>query len=131
MSAIVAIVSAVKHFRLYLQGKFTIRTDHKGLTWLYSQKNFPNRLMYIQQYNFTVEYIPGTDAKMATADFLSRQGHNVNVQGVQITCSCDIADGTPELASIFGADEFRIYQLEDTALYDVRLAIQNGSKTIS
>jgi hypothetical protein len=37
----------------------------------------------------------------------------------------------PQLASIFGADEFRLYQLEDTALYDVRLAIQNGSKTIS
>ena len=84
--------------------------------------------MYLQQYNFTVEYIPGTDAKMATADFLSRQGHNVSVQGVQITGSCDIADGTPQLASIFGADEFCLYQLEDTALYDVRLAIQNGSK---
>ncbi len=68
---------------------------------------------------------------MATADFLSRQGHNVSVQGVQITGSCDIADGTPQLASIFRADEFRLYQLEDTAVYDVRLAIQNGSKTIS
>ncbi len=49
---LLAIVSAVKHFRLYLQGKFTIRTDHKGLTWLYSQKNFTNRrlaswLMYL------------------------------------------------------------------------------------
>jgi hypothetical protein len=68
--------------------------------------------------NFTVEYILGTDAKIASADLLSRQGHDVSVQGVQISDGCDIAEGTPQLTSILGADEFRIYQLEDKARCD-------------
>lgn len=104
-----AIVSAVKHFRLYLQGKFLVRMDHKGLTWLYSQKNITNRrlaswLMYIQQYDFDVQYIPGTDVKMQTANLLNRQGHEARVQRLQ--SNKNEGEGTPQITSIFGDDEF-------------------------
>ena len=82
--------------------------------------------MYIQQYDFDVEYILGNDAKMATADLLSRQGHEARVQGLQSNDEHNGGKGTPQITSIFGADEFCLYQLEDQALYDVRRALQNG-----
>ena len=67
--------------------------------------------MYIQQYDFDVQYIPATDPKMATADLLSRQGHEARVQGL-LSNEDHNGEGTPQITTIFGADEFCLYQLE-------------------
>ena len=71
-----AVVVSVKHFNQYLYGKkFTIRTDHQCLKYLKNCGDSPNaRLqrwcLFMQNYNYHVEYIRGKDN--IEADYLSR-----------------------------------------------------------
>lgn len=72
---LLAIVWAVKYFRPYLFGKkFTIRTDHKPLLYLFSMKDPSSRLtkfrLSLEQYDFDVEYVKGKEN--VAADALSR-----------------------------------------------------------
>ena len=70
-----AIVLAVKHFRVYLYGlKFVIATDHQALKWLTTMKEPQPRLarwiIELSEYNYHVEYKPGKHN--GNADALSR-----------------------------------------------------------
>lgn len=72
---LLAIVWAVKHFRPYLYGrKFKICTDHRPLVYLFGMKDPSSRLtkyrLYLEEYDFEVEYVPGRNN--AAADALSR-----------------------------------------------------------
>ena len=72
---LLAIVWAVKHFRPYLFGrKFTLVTDHRPLTWLFSIKDPGSRLarwrLKLEEYDYKIEYKPGKINK--NADALSR-----------------------------------------------------------
>ncbi|KAJ1173097.1 hypothetical protein NDU88_004938, partial [Pleurodeles waltl] len=69
---------AIKHFKFYLWGlPFVVRTDHKPLIQIFSSKKNEDLSPRIKRwveglldYNFQVEYIPGT--RNCVADFLSR-----------------------------------------------------------
>jgi len=70
-----AIVWACRHFRPYLLGRtFTIVTDHKPLTWMFSVKDPSSRLLrwrlLLEEFNYTIEYKAGK--KNVNADALSR-----------------------------------------------------------
>lgn len=70
-----AIVWAFQTFRFFLYGKQTkVFTDHRALEFLMSTKLTHERLrrwaLLLQEYNFTVVYIPG--AQYIVADTLSR-----------------------------------------------------------
>lgn len=70
-----AIHWAVNHFRPYIYGrKFTIRTDHRPLIYLFSLKNPSSKLTRmrwdLEEYNFEVEYIKGKSNVLS--DALSR-----------------------------------------------------------
>lgn len=72
---LIAIHFAVNHFRPYLYGtNFTVRSDHRPLIFLYKLKNPSSKLTRIrldlEEYNFTVEYVKGT--QNVVADALSR-----------------------------------------------------------
>lgn len=72
---LLAIVWAVKHFRPYLFGrKFTLITDHRPLTWLFSIKDPGSRLarwrLKLEEYNYKIIHKPGKINK--NADALSR-----------------------------------------------------------
>lgn len=72
---LLAIVWAIKYFRPYLYGrKFKILTDHKPLIYLFNLRDPSSRLLKfrlaLEEYDFTVEYVKGTDN--AAADALSR-----------------------------------------------------------
>eukprot|EP01129_Flabellula_baltica_P006938 TRINITY_DN2653_c0_g1_i5.p1 TRINITY_DN2653_c0_g1~~TRINITY_DN2653_c0_g1_i5.p1 ORF type:complete len:1752 (+),score=245.22 TRINITY_DN2653_c0_g1_i5:186-5441(+) len=72
---LLAIIEAVRRYRVYLLGKrFTLLTDHKTLTWMLSQSleksKYGRQLMELQQYEFDVHHIRGTDN--IVADALSR-----------------------------------------------------------
>jgi hypothetical protein len=70
-----AIVWACRHFRPYLLGRtFTIVTDHKPLTWMFSVKDPSSRLLrwrlLLEEFDYTIEYKAGS--KNVNADALSR-----------------------------------------------------------
>ncbi|KAF9760761.1 Retrovirus-related Pol polyprotein from transposon 17.6 [Nosema granulosis] len=63
---LLAVVKGVEHYRHYLLGKeFTLKTDHKSLTYLWETKNPTSRLlrwaMKLQEFKFKIEYIKGED----------------------------------------------------------------------
>jgi len=70
-----AIVWACKHYRPYLIGRtFTIVTDHKPLTWMFSVKDPSSRLLrwrlLLEEFDYTIQYKAGK--KNVNADALSR-----------------------------------------------------------
>ncbi|CAI5476226.1 unnamed protein product [Closterium sp. Yama58-4] len=70
-----AVVWAVKHFRVYLQGrKFTLVTDHQPLLWLMQTPDLTGRnarwAMKLQEYDFEIRHRPGKT--MQHVDGLSR-----------------------------------------------------------
>ncbi len=81
-----AIVEAVKHFRVYLSNKFAIHTDSKALLQLEQYKEGNPRLMRwalsLQPFNFTIEHRPGTDN--GNADGLSRQFEEAHIEPQEV-----------------------------------------------
>lgn len=72
---LLAIHFTVTYLRPYLYGtKFTVRSDHRPLIYLYNMKNPASKLTRIrldlEEYDFVIEYIKGIDN--VTADALSR-----------------------------------------------------------
>ena len=70
-----AVLSGIQHFSPYLANKkFLLRTDHSALQFLKNIKNPSGRLarwaIYLSQYSFDVEYVPGKT--LGNADALSR-----------------------------------------------------------
>ena len=74
-----AVVWAIKHFRVYLEGrKFILQTDHSALRWILSLKDPTNRLARwlacIQQYDFEVVHVKGKNN--VVPDALSRRHYS-------------------------------------------------------
>ena len=72
---LLALVETLKRFRGILHGtRFTVRTDHKALTYLMKQKDLSprqhRRLDVLNEFDFEIEYIPGETNIFA--DALSR-----------------------------------------------------------
>lgn len=72
---LLAVHFAITSLRPYIYGrKFTVRTDHKPLIYLYSLKNPSSKLTRIrldlEEYDFSIEHIPGKTN--VVADALSR-----------------------------------------------------------
>ena len=68
---LLAMVHFVKSFRHYLYGcHFTLRTDHSALQWLRTFKEpggqIARWLQVLEEYDFTVEHLPGTGIRMLT-----------------------------------------------------------------
>ena len=77
-----AIVLAVRHFRVYLYGKqFVIYTDHRPLKWMLTMKEpsalISRWLIELSEYSYTVEYKAGSQNNVA--DGLSRIPDALNV----------------------------------------------------
>jgi len=71
-----AIQWAISHFLSHIYGKyFTIKTDHRPLTYLLSMVNPSSKLtrmrLELEEYDFTAEYLKGKDNFVA--DALSRR----------------------------------------------------------
>jgi hypothetical protein len=72
---LLSIVWGCKHFRQYLYGrKFTIVTDHRPLTWIFSVKDPSSRLLRwrlkLEEYEYEIVYKKGSNN--TKADALSR-----------------------------------------------------------
>lgn len=107
---LLAIIHCLKVFRCYLEGqKVLIRTDHKSLEHLKTQKNLSRRLVrwmeYMAQFDVTIEYKKGH--LNVVADELSREICELNytlqeekeekiLEGIIIYLSKNSVDGVPE-----------------------------------
>jgi len=87
-----AIHWAINHFKPYIYGRhFTVKTDHRPLTYLFSMVNPSSKLtrmrLDLEEYEFTVEYLKGKDNYVA--DALSRitidQLKNISKQVLKVT----------------------------------------------
>ncbi|KAF9752811.1 Transposon Ty3-G Gag-Pol polyprotein, partial [Nosema granulosis] len=63
---LLGLVKGIENYRHYLLGRpFTLRTDHRALTYLWETKNPVGRLLRwslkLSEYDFRVEYIKGDD----------------------------------------------------------------------
>ena len=93
-----AVICALEHFRVYLLGrKFTLRTDHRALAWLFSKEpkasaRISGWLATLMEYPIVIEYVKGTENTIA--DALSR------LDSCAISCEVpsDIARGVPSFA---------------------------------
>ena len=70
-----AVIWALRRYSHYLEdGKFTLRTDNRALTWLDKTKDGRGKLhrwaMYLRSYNFDIEHVAGKDNELP--DALSR-----------------------------------------------------------
>lgn len=94
---LLALVKTIEHFRYYLLGrKFTLRTDHRALAYLWESKNPNSRLLrwslMMQEYSFTPVYIRG---KTNIADVLSRPVEP-KINQISVNKGGDIDDGNKE-----------------------------------
>ncbi|CAB4015926.1 Hypothetical predicted protein [Paramuricea clavata] len=84
---LLAIVLAVKKFRVYLAGKrFDLITDHRALSWINESLDLNDVggrrgrwLEFLQQYPFDPIHRAGKSPELAMADYLSRVGHGEQV----------------------------------------------------
>ena len=82
---LLAIVLAVKKFRVYLAGqRFDLITDHRALTWINESLN-ERWLEFLQQYPFNPIHRAGKSPELAMADYLSRVGHGEHVATLCMT----------------------------------------------
>jgi hypothetical protein len=106
---LLSIVWSCKYFRQYLLGrKFTIVTDHRPLTWIFSVKDPSSRLLRwrlrLEEFDYEVKYKKGSSN--TNADALSR---------IYLTEDCaDGRDSKPELTKEEKLALFR--EMHDTPL---------------
>ena len=93
-----AVICALEHFRVYLLGrKFTLRTDHRALAWLFSKEpkasaRISGWLATLMEYPIVIEYVKGTENTIA--DALSR----LDSSAIDCEVPSDLAKGVPSFA---------------------------------
>ena len=106
---LLAIVLAVKKFRVYLAGKrfesFDLITDHRALSWINESLDLNDVggrrgrwLEFLQQYPFDPIHRTGKSPELAMADYLSRVGHG---EQVATLCMATSAVGQAESDSAY------------------------------
>ena len=89
---LLAVVLAVKKFRVYLAGKrFDLITDHRALAWINESLDLHDVqgrrgrwLEFLQQYPFNPVHRAGKSPELAMADYLSRVGHGEQVASLRL-----------------------------------------------
>jgi ribonuclease HI len=82
-----AIIHALRKWRHYLMGKrFELRTDHKGLKYLFDQSTLNDRkitwLEFLCEYDFDIKHIKGKENKVV--DALRRKVHELHATAISM-----------------------------------------------
>lgn len=119
-----AIVWACNKFRGYIEGaEVRLLTDHQPLKWLLSLKSPTGRLarwgLQLQQFNFSVEYLPGK--ANAVADMLSRPPCEEDEHSDPENCICSFYVDMPRKSPC----EIREEQMKDPYLSDIVTSLES------
>ena len=130
---LLAIVLAVKKFRVYLSKQFTLITDHQALKWLKSlnPENETGRrgrwMDLLQQFDMKIISKKGRSPEMRIADFLSR----VNMKGScqeedsQGVVLATIDNDNCRKSTLLEVNELKRLQDEDEEIAIAKQAIKN------
>lgn len=130
---ILAIVEAVKKFRVYLLGiRFKIVTDCSALTMTLQKKDLPPRVarwaLMLEEYNYVIEHRPGI--RMKHADALSRNPvKNVNIltdTAARFMKSQDDDMKIKLLKKVLETETYEDYVLDNGIVWNVK----NGMKLL-
>ena len=128
---LLAIVLAVKKFRVYLGKKFKLITDHHALRWLRSlnPENETGRrgrwLDLLQQFEMEIVAKKGKSPEMSIADFLSRvtlSGSCTN-QGDGSGLVLAFSEDYEQLVQPLNLEDLRMHQESCNAIKAVKLAL--------
>ena len=131
---LLAVVLAMKRFRVYLSRKFTLVTDHSALKWLKSlnindEKGRRGRWMeFISQFDMEIVHKPGKSPEMSMADYLSR----IVTEGVdrQTHVFCGMMSDEPGVVD-FGIEDIREAQSQCPVISElIRLFQVNGERNL-
>ena len=132
---LLAVVTFTKHFRPYLLGRrFTLRTDHSSLQWIYNMKEPEGQLArwleQLQEYDFAVIHRRGCNH--GNADALSRIGPDeieADISGGSSSKGVGVSAVQPQqiLTGTEGVKSMRQLQLEDENVGIVLRAVSCGS----
>ncbi|BES91521.1 multicellular organismal development [Nesidiocoris tenuis] len=125
---LLAVAFALKKFRFYILGtKVVIRTDHRALTHLTvslpSSPRLSRFMLALQEYDYTLEYVPGKENLIA--DCLSRYSHTHEDSIIPNQVLIAALDLPQDLQ--FQFDNLATLQERDPRLYNIfqRLRKQN------
>lgn len=128
---ILAIVAAIKKFRVYLLGiHFKIITDCSALTMTLQKKDLPPRVarwaLLLEEYDYKIEHRPGI--RMRHADALSR--HPICMMITEITARIKKAQNEDDylrlIKKILETENYQDYIIQNEILYKKK----DGSKLI-
>ena len=132
---LLAVLHSCNTWRHYLCGKhFTIRTDHHSLRYIFSQQKFSGRIFkwmeQLQQYDFTVEHIPGW--KNLVADALSRRDEEISKRPTRNTEGRQQCSGITHLRDADALrNQIKYGYLRDDLFRELKALLRpSGDKTI-
>ena len=130
---LLAVILAVKKFRVYLGKGFDLITDHHALKWLRSldPKNETGRrsrwIDYLQQFDMNIIHKKGKSPEMKIADYLSRVTSNGDVMGKHPGNTVNvIGRGDPEHPVLLSKEEIVKRQKSNESIRDVMKALADG-----
>ena len=118
---LLAVVLAIRKFRVYLGKPFDLITDHKALLWLRTLDMTDERgrrgrwLEILQQYEFSPIHKAGRSKEMAMADYLSRVGVDGHLIAVLQQKSEQVNEGK-WMTELLDLDTIRQEQYKDCEL---------------
>ena len=130
---LLAVILAVKKFRVYLGKRFDLITDHHALKWLRSldPENETCRhgkwIDYLQRFDMNIIHMKGKSPEMKIADYLSRVISNGDVLGNHPNNTVNvIGKGDPEHPVLISKEEILKRQKSDEDIRDVMKALADG-----
>ena len=127
-----AIVEACRHFRPYLYGrKFTIETDHKSLTWLWSLNTPYSRLIRwtikLEEYDFEIKYKKGKENSVA--DALSRLEINTHEKDDSLSMIAQAPDvasrAAEEVDKLIDDDIITVHTSDEDPIFSLPVTEKN------
>ena len=121
---LLAVVLAIKRFRVYLGAPFRLITDHMAVKYLKTlnandEKGRRGRWVeYLQQFEMDLVYRGGASKELAIADYLSRVNRNGQILGGQVAVVKVAAEGAIPVRGFLSVEAIREAQEGDPEIQE-------------